>query len=299
MSMNVDLEPIGVVHSSISSNEAEKIPLHGVPAEIEVFNKYLDALDGIETKSHIFVLCWLHKADRDILKVKPCKRFFPSGVIPEWVAARGVFATRSPARPNPISLTVTKLIKRDGNRLKVILDVVDGTPVIDLKPYSTGWDCIFSAHGGEGRFSNNVTCYTSLRKEAVNFHGEECAGLAMGVRIALKAITGLKINLREQRVKLCVRGGGCLIDTMQALSGATLGNSRLSIETNDGSGEFVAVVLKDWSFRFSIKPYSHLTPAQIASTDPEQLFTLTEAVNVDLSQQLPSHQVSSETARCR
>lgn len=146
--MNVDLEPIGVVHSSISSNKAEKIPLHGVPAEIEVFGKYLDALDGIETKSHIFVLCWLHKADRDILKVKPCKRFFPNGVIPEGVAARGVFATRSPARPNPISLTVTKLIKRDGNRLKVILDIVDGTPVIDLKPYSTGWDCIFSAYGG-------------------------------------------------------------------------------------------------------------------------------------------------------
>jgi tRNA-Thr(GGU) m(6)t(6)A37 methyltransferase TsaA len=287
--MNVDLQPIGLVHSSISSNEVEKIPLHGVPAEIEVFDKYLGALDGIETKSHIFVLCWLHRADRDILKIKPCKRFFPNGIVPEGVAARGVFATRSPARPNPISLTVTKLLERNGNRLKVILDVADGTPVIDLKPYSTGWDCIFSAHGGEGRFSNNVACYANLRKEAVNFHGEECVGLAMGVRIALKAITGLKIDLREQSVKLFVRGKGCLIDTMQALSGATLGNKRLSVETSDDSGEFVAFISKDWSFRFSVKPYSHLTPAQIASADQKDLFTLTEAVNVDSSQQSPSH----------
>jgi hypothetical protein len=50
--------------------------------------------------------------------------------------------------------------------------MVDGTPVIDLKPYSVGWDCIFSALGGEGRFSGNLACYASLLKEALNFHGE-------------------------------------------------------------------------------------------------------------------------------
>ena len=273
MTRNIVLEPIGVVHSSISNTKAKKIPLYGVEAEIEVFDKYLDGLEGIETKSHIFVLCWLHRGDRDTLQLKPCKRFFPGGIVPKWVFARGVFATRSPARPNPISLTVTKLLERNGNRLKVILDVVDGTPVIDLKPYSTGWDCIFSAQGGEGRFSNNVACYTSLLKEALNFHGEECAGLAIGVRIALKMITDSKVNVREPGLKVFVRAGGCLIDAMQALSGATLGSKRLSIGEVEDCGESVAFLIGERDFKFEIKPYAHLTPAQIAAMNEERLFT--------------------------
>jgi tRNA-Thr(GGU) m(6)t(6)A37 methyltransferase TsaA len=274
MAQNMAFEPIGVVHSSVANTKAKHLPFHGVEAEIEVFDKYLDGLEGIETKSHIFVLCWLHKGDRDVLKIRPCKRLFPDGVVPEGVPARGVFATRSPARPNPISLTVTKLLGRDGNRLKVILDVVDGTPVIDLKPYSVGWDCIFSAGGGEGRFSGNVACYASLLKEALNFHEEECPGLAIGVRIALKVIKDLKINIRDPKLKLIVQANGCLIDTMQALSGATLGNKRLTIGKIDDSVEAVTFLFKERSIRFETKPYSHLTPDQVAATSEEQLFTL-------------------------
>jgi len=273
MERNMVLAPIGIVHSSILDTKARKMPLRGVEAEIEVFDEYVAGLEGIETKSHIFVLCWLHKGDQDVLQIKPCKRFFPDGVVPEWVSARGVFATRSPARPNPISLTVTELLGRNGNRLKVILDVVDGTPVIDIKPYSVGWDCIFGARGGEGRFYGNVASYASLLKEALNFHGEECPGLAIGVRIALKMTRDLKMNMREPGLKLFVKAGGCLIDAMQALSGATLGNKRLTIEQTNDCGESVAFLYGEKSIEFEIEPYSHLTPDQIAVLNEERLFT--------------------------
>ncbi len=273
MAEDITLEPIGVVHSSIPPCTDRKMPLYGTEAEIEIFDKYLDGLEGIEDKSHIFVLCWLHRSDRDILQVRLCRRFFPDGIVPEWVSARGVFASRSPARPNPISLSTTKILERNGNRLKVVLDVADGTPVLDIKPYSVGWDCIFSAVGGEGRFYGNTACYASLAKEAVNFHGEECAGLAVGVRIALKAITELKLNLRDPGLKIWARAGGCLIDTMQAVSGATLGNNRLSIDKVDGAGESVALSWGEEGIQFQVKPYSHLTPAEIAALDDDHLFT--------------------------
>lgn len=277
MTQELSLEPIGVVHSAISNTKANKIPLHGVETEIEVFDKYLDGLEGIETKSHIFVLCWLHRSDRATLQVKPCKRFFPDGMVPEGVPARGVFATRSPTRPNPISLTVTKLLGRNGNRLKVILDVVDGTPVIDIKPYSVGWDSIPSAQGGEGRFSQNAACYASLTKEAANFHGEECPGLAIGVRIALKAIRDLNMNLREPGLKISATAGGCLIDAMQGLTGATLGNKRLTIREAKDSEESITFLSGKRGVRFEVKPYFHLSLSQIAVTSEQHLFTISES----------------------
>jgi tRNA-Thr(GGU) m(6)t(6)A37 methyltransferase TsaA len=89
------------------------------------------ALDGIEDFSHIFVIFWLHKvpkAKRPFLKIHPRGK-------PELPLV-GIFATRTPNRPNPIALTLVKLVRREQNIIWVKgLDALDQTPIIDLKPY--------------------------------------------------------------------------------------------------------------------------------------------------------------------
>lgn len=98
---------------------------------IEIDMDYQDALGGLEQFSHIIVLCWLHRNDtaerRSILKVHP--RGDPNNPL------TGVFATRSPVRPNLISLSTCKIISLRGGRIQVDrIDAFDGTPVIDIKP---------------------------------------------------------------------------------------------------------------------------------------------------------------------
>jgi len=93
-----------------------------------------EAIDGLEDFSHIIVLFWMHLfagQEQTPLKTHPQMRTDLPFV--------GVFATRSPVRPNPIGIAVAKLVERKGNVLKVtVLDAIDGTPVIDIKPYFPG-----------------------------------------------------------------------------------------------------------------------------------------------------------------
>ncbi len=98
---------------------------------MEIFPDYIEGLKDIETASHLIVLYWLHLAKRDVLRTKT-----PFG--PEL---RGVFACRSPSRPNPIAFCAAKLLSRERNRLLVQgVEAVEGTPLLDLKPYSSELD---------------------------------------------------------------------------------------------------------------------------------------------------------------
>jgi tRNA-Thr(GGU) m(6)t(6)A37 methyltransferase TsaA len=99
---------------------------------VEVQPSYAQALDGLEDFSHIWVIYWFHGNDipekRRTLKVHP--RANPANPL------TGVFATRSPRRPNLLGLAACGLIRREGNRLEVTgLDAWDGSPVVDIKPY--------------------------------------------------------------------------------------------------------------------------------------------------------------------
>ncbi len=100
--------------------------------EMIIFDEFSDALLGLGEYEYLIVLYWLHLADRKRLRVVP----------PDAKDERGVFATRSPHRPNPIGLAVVKLIEVSGNVLRVIgIDAVDGTPLLDIKPYFPDLDC--------------------------------------------------------------------------------------------------------------------------------------------------------------
>ena len=98
---------------------------------IEVDARYADGLKDLETSSHIIVLDWMDRAPRNLVLQTPR----------HYGETRGVFALRSPARPNPIALSVVELIAIDGPRLQVRgLDCLDGTPLLDLKPYFASTD---------------------------------------------------------------------------------------------------------------------------------------------------------------
>jgi tRNA-Thr(GGU) m(6)t(6)A37 methyltransferase TsaA len=105
----------------------------GDPVTIELYPEYADGLSGVEAASHLIVLYWLGAAHRD--RQRAVSR--ADGRV------RGVFANRSPARPNPIGIGIVRLLGREGLLLTVSgLDCLDGTPLLDLKPYLSWLDAI-------------------------------------------------------------------------------------------------------------------------------------------------------------
>ena len=125
------LEPIaiGVVESSLTDPSAAPKQGHeGAPeAWIAIDPALAEGLGGIGAGDRVIVLTWLHRAQRDVLRVHP--RDDPANPM------RGVFSTRSADRPNPIGLHEVEVLALEGSRLRVRdLEAVDGTPVLDLKP---------------------------------------------------------------------------------------------------------------------------------------------------------------------
>ena len=127
------LKQIGVIHSPYS--EKKDAPFQGrhemKEATIELFEAYEPGLLDIERCTHLHVLYWQDKGDRKTLQTK----------TPWGPDIRGVFSTRSPNRPNPIGMCVVDFLERDGRFLKGRgLDALDGSPLIDIKPYSSAID---------------------------------------------------------------------------------------------------------------------------------------------------------------
>ena len=124
------LQPVGIVHSSLRSREGcPKQGWEGAPeAWLEIYAAFGDGLDGITAGSEILILTWLHEGRRDLLRVHP--RGNPNEPL------RGVFATRSPDRPNPIGLHRAEVLEvQKPGCIKVRpLEALDGTPIIDIKP---------------------------------------------------------------------------------------------------------------------------------------------------------------------
>ncbi|NAZ13243.1 MAG: tRNA (N6-threonylcarbamoyladenosine(37)-N6)-methyltransferase TrmO [Desulfurococcales archaeon] len=132
------IKPIGVVRTLYSDDDIRN-SIEGVPGYIEIFPEYEEGLEGLEEFSHIIVIAYLHKVSerqRDVLKVKP-RRLVRLGIDISDVPEIGVFASDSPHRPNPIALSILELLERRKNILYVNkLDLFNGTPVIDIKPYT-------------------------------------------------------------------------------------------------------------------------------------------------------------------
>lgn len=134
-SSSMSLVAIGIVRSPLKEPTYNRLDLREITAEIIIDESLTEALDGLEGFSHIIVLYWMHLAAREKKRLKT----HPMGR--QDVPPQGLFATRSPNRPNPIGKTTVRLLERRGNVLKVQgLDAIDGTSVIDIKPYMPGYD---------------------------------------------------------------------------------------------------------------------------------------------------------------
>jgi tRNA-Thr(GGU) m(6)t(6)A37 methyltransferase TsaA len=126
--------PIGIIHSEHKLEE--KTPIQSVYAKgckghVDVFPEFADGLRDLEGFSHIYLIYHFHRALRVALCVKP----FLQDV------ERGIFSTRAPCRPNGIGLSIVELLNREGNILHLDgLDILDGTPLLDIKPYTAKFD---------------------------------------------------------------------------------------------------------------------------------------------------------------
>lgn len=127
--LNLNLNPIGVVESTLTSRE--DCPLQGnegaPEAWLNIRKDYAAGLDGLEVGSEAILITWFHLADRDVLKCYPRNQINSPHV--------GVFTTRSPDRPNPIGLHSVKILAIEPGRIKVYpLEALNGTLLVDIKP---------------------------------------------------------------------------------------------------------------------------------------------------------------------
>jgi len=127
-------KPIGIIHSPFKQANGTPIQPAGaqdIEGTVEVASAYMEGLQDIEGFSHVILLYQFHLSKGYSLIVKP--------YMDE--RSRGVFATRAPSRPNPIGMSVVRLVKVEGNRLYIKgMDIVDGTPLLDIKPYVPQFD---------------------------------------------------------------------------------------------------------------------------------------------------------------
>ena len=127
--MKIELQPIGVIHTPY--NEPEGMPIQppggeGVAGSVEIFPEYVEGLKDLDGFSHIILIYHLHRVGEAKLTVVPFMDDTP----------RGVFSTRAPRRPNAIGLSIVKLKKVEAGRLTIEnVDILDGTPLLDIKPY--------------------------------------------------------------------------------------------------------------------------------------------------------------------
>jgi tRNA (adenine37-N6)-methyltransferase len=131
----IQFKPIGIVHNAMTEAHRDT-RWNDIESEIGVDDEWRDALDGLGEFSHIWVIFFLDRVNAPgSLRVRPMRR--------DDLPLVGRFATRSPSRPNPIGICAAQLLEVRGNRLRVRgLDALDGTPVLDLKPYLERGDAI-------------------------------------------------------------------------------------------------------------------------------------------------------------
>lgn len=260
----ISLTPIGVVRSPVQ--DRREMSTLGVPARIEVFPQYREGLYQLEKHSHLWVLAWLDQADRDRLRV------IPRGVDDRSEKGlHGVFAVRSPTRPNPVALTAARIIRLLPHGVEVDrLDFTDGTPVLDLKPYFRSKDCIFSARSEPiGHPATRDARLQSLVLQAVNFHGEFCRDLALAARI-VESLRSEFLSGGDDEITATVPvARGCLTDALMGMLGVSPG--RRTLEWADSS----AIIFSRPGARyvFTLREHHSLSPDEILKWPHDQLFS--------------------------
>jgi tRNA-Thr(GGU) m(6)t(6)A37 methyltransferase TsaA len=268
------IDPVGVIHSPVRARN--KMPIQGTIGCIEIFKEYSDALSGIGHYSHIILVGWMHEADRELHRGSSRK-------ISSDLPKKGVFALRSPSRPNPLSVSVVGILACTHDRHLTVshLDLIDGTPVIDIKPYQTSWDCVMSARNPDRTEkilrTSRAQFQDGLVREAFNYHGELCAGLALAVRMAFRATSDLGGDLRRSSIRFMPGKDPCINDAVLGMTGIRMGSDRMisaSYPVLTGNSDSYSFFSADRGLVFTLKRPVPDT-FTILTTSEQRLFTTT------------------------
>ncbi len=222
---SIDIHPVGYVECMEA--DTSNMNLNGVESKIHIYPEFKEALRCVEDHQYMWVLSWFHEAPRNVLQVSP------SRVNPD-IEPRGVFAIRSAVRPNPVALTLVEVVRVVDNTVYVTgYDAVDGTQIVDMKPYFEA-DCIFSARAPYiPRKDKGMQCEYRY-KLALRHHGEDCKGLQLAVDKALEAeeVFG---HLQAESLQVDVIGNACVGDVLQGLTRGRISNPpRFSYRWQEG-----------------------------------------------------------------
>lgn len=237
------LKPIGYVKNDIPKRK--DMNTVGVPSKIIINDEYLLALEYLKENSHIIVMCFFHEAKRDILQVYP-RKFGVSHRV-----EKGVFATRSPDRPNPVAITITRLLDVRGNEIFAEkIDCISGTPVIDIKPYSHGSDAIYNCQSLNVKtdFVNptDEMIYEYIKLGALNYIHETDDSFEFAIITLLKIVRTLnKMPDRELLDSIETDFTGNALDIIYYYSRFTPGENKITLTTSDVSkNTYVKLTLK-------------------------------------------------------
>ncbi len=223
------IKPVGYVCNEFN-DPADHHKIKEKPSTIIIHDDFLEALLNIKECDYLDVIFWFHKSEGYVLSGK-----IPSG------RERGVFASRSPRRPNPIGITTVKLIECKKNILIVEgLDAINNTPVIDIKCCDTS---MFASEAESNpvhnsilksdpriEIRNNITEGKTevLLLKAGQLHGHFCPGLAMGVMAAVHAMKEIRTDSDGMEDLLAItETNNCFSDGVQFVTGCSFGNNAL------------------------------------------------------------------------
>lgn len=255
------MEPVGFIRNKCT--DPGKVPeMKGMESVIEIHEPYVTGLFMTETAGYLDVVFLFHLSES------------PGHGEADWRLTtlsgehKGVFASRSPNRPNPIGVTTVKVIERTGNRLRVTgLDAVDGTPVLDIKACDTSLfenNEIEKVHTDVLKSNPRLLVWKHIRAgdteqlllQAGQMHGHYCPGLAMGVMAATRAMQmmGTDSDGLEDLLAI-VETNNCLSDGVQLVTGCSFGNNSL-IFHDVGKMAFTLTKRDGKGIRFISRPES-------------------------------------------
>ena len=139
---SIEYRPIGTIytgHTRPDDTPIQPAYASGCRGKVEVLPEFTEGLCDLEGFSHVYLVYHFHAADKATMRVKPFLE----------TTERGIFATRAPCRPNPIGFSIVRLLGRQDNVLEVDgADMLNGTPLLDIKPYVKRFDCILDTKNG-------------------------------------------------------------------------------------------------------------------------------------------------------
>ena len=282
------LEPVGYVHNACHVSQLPELIKKEV-SEIDILPEYGEGLQDIEQCDYLDLVFSFHQEKRTELQSR-----IRAGEV------RGIFASRSPRRPNHLGVTTVKLLRREGNKLYVEgADALDGSPVVDLKYCDTSVFDQQDVHNAVRLDSPRIDIMRNildnntqeLTLKAAQLHGHVCPGLALGIMGAAKAMQQLYVRGDDSRdYSLVMEMQNCPIDGVMFVTGCTPGTHRMTLTGNPENMRFSLINKEGRGWKVTLKNSNreyineqlpaNLTPAEkgmaVLRLDFDQLFELEE-----------------------